>query len=173
MLYLANWLICELRSITLEHSCVAVYLLVVTLAFFLVPSFWTGQESRKSQPPSQLSSTAEVRYIDHQIQTASPGIVILKHQPELKDIYQPTSQETRHCSFIEPPVTQFNFSEIREKFEKMTETEEFIPYPDPPPPINTNEELGKKLNGIDDCDPSKGKGYVSDWKSHKLPLCNV
>ena len=138
------------------------YLFVVTLAFFLVPSLWTEQESRKTQPPPQRSSEVEVQsFIDHQIEFDSPGILIFTHQPELKDIYK---QKTRHTSFLEKPIAEFNFSEIREKFEKMAETEEFIPYPDPPPPINTNEEFNIKLKNIDDSDPSKGKGYVSDMK---------
>ena len=157
MLYLANWLTVLLRSITLEHSCVAVYLLIVTLAFLFVPSLWRGKESRSSEEFSLSTRTVKLQqYPNHPI--TSPGIVVFSNQPSnLSDLH---NEKSPRQSYTAEFVTEFNFFEIIEKFEKMNEVDDIqMPFPDPPPPIPTDEELAyDKLNGIDFDDLAIGKG---------------
>jgi len=143
MLYLANWLTAVLRSITLEHSCVALYLLVVTLAFLFISSFWRGKENLHRQQLSEpLAAVKLQRYFNHQ--TSSPGIVTYCHKPsdrisDLRDYFSKPKRDSRRQSYPEKSKAEFNFIEIRDKFQKMGEVNEFqMPFPDPPPPIQIN-----------------------------------
>ena len=167
MLYLANWLTIALRSIALEHSCVAVYLLVVTLAFLIVPSFWSRKKNQPIKGVSHSSTTVKLqRYLNHQ--KTSPGIITLRHQQSIQsDLCEHDNPSPRYSASQNSParlqsIAEFNFTEIREKFQKMAEVKDFedfaLSFPDPPPPILTDEDLqlDKLKNGIDD--PSIGKG---------------
>ncbi|XP_063686489.1 uncharacterized protein LOC134820180 isoform X3 [Bolinopsis microptera] len=143
MLYLSNWLTAVLRSITLEHSCVAVYLLIVTLAFLFIPSFWRGKANLHRQQLSEpLVAVKLQRYFNHQ--TSSPGIVTYCHKPsdrisDLRDYFSKPKRDSRRQSYPEKSIAEFNFTEIRDKFQNMGAVNDFqMPFPDPPPPIQIN-----------------------------------
>lgn len=161
MICAVNWLIVALRSIALdsnlEHSCVAVYLLVVILVFLFVPFIWREDKSQREQRVSQISTSLKLqRFINHQTSSVTPGIVIFSNQNSSTGNYHLASPV--QSGALKKHSSEFDFYSIREKFIKMSEVQEIpMPFPDPPPPIPTDEELDyAKCNCVESSTLGKG-----------------